>query len=280
MDVDYSRAEQTLDLSFQSLNRRRRARLEFPPKGALSAALTAVCDGNPAVTILPHQQIYLFSTAGVEMWHRAIHSFLWSVALTKGSPLWSSVTGYYASHFVMRAFANIFGIAKLFQAKRCIQVFIDHGQFACSTIASKDGEHAFYWKAVKGYPDFLGNPLFRLNSERDHKSESSHRTFANYVDHISSFLPLQFPDVEVVADKVERISRIRLHSVAPPSRDDYPDLENVQILAYQRIVTFRDFLDERLTNNDFWDAHRNPNWCENVMMYKIEDAAMELPVTA
>ena len=51
----------------------------------------------------------LFGSAAVEMWLKAVHSFLISTSVMKASPVWSAVSGYYSSHYVMRAFSHLFG---------------------------------------------------------------------------------------------------------------------------------------------------------------------------
>jgi hypothetical protein len=273
MAIDYSATDRIVELSFGKLDRPS-AKMDFPKPGTLSnhfiELLKTAGTTSPA---LSHQHCAMLASAGVEMWHRSIHSFLWSLALTDGSPLWSSVSGYYASHFAMRAFSHSMGIFKSFTQKKAIQVVNKNGGFVCSLSRSDLGEHAFYWNAVKG--KISGNPLFHDNNERDTKSESAHRTFANYTDHVGSFSPVQFPALETVAESVEKISRIRLGSVAPPSRDDFPDLQNVQILAFQRIVAFQDFLDARVSNNRFWRTHRRPTWCNNVMAFQVENQGLE-----
>ena len=280
MTIDYVTADRIVKLTFGKLDKPS-AKLIFPESGTLSKQIYELL-GDMGVTapILAHDQSSLLASAGVEMWHRAIHSFLCSVALTKSSPLWASVSGYYSSHYVMRAFAHSMGIFKSFSQKEIIQVLVDNGQFVCTPLAWKKnrGEHAFYWKAVKGHPKYFANDLFRENSERDTESDSSHRTFANYIDHINSFVPLDFPPMNEVAVSVERISRIRLHSFTQPSIENFPDLQNVQILAFQRIIAFQDFLDESVPKNRFWRAHRRPSWCKDVMRYQVEEQGLELPL--
>lgn len=278
MPIDYATTDRVVQLSFGKLDKPS-AKMDFPTPGTLSRHFNELLHkaGTGSCT-LSHQQSPMLASAGVEMWHRAIHSLLWSLALSESSPLWASVSGYYASHFVMRAFAYSMGIFRSFTQRKVIQVLIENGQFVCSPLKSKDGEHAFYWMAVKGHPKLLTNPLFRKNNERDSKSDSAHRTFANYTDHVDSFLPMKFPALETVAEDVEKISRIRLHSVIEPSRENFPDLQNVQILAFQRIVAFHDFLDELVPKNRFWRAHRRPSWCVNVMVFQVEKQGLEQPM--
>ena len=124
---------------------------------------------------------------------------------------------------------------------------------------------------MKDHPFFKSNPLFRENSERNPNSDSSHRTFANYTDHLSSYPTMGLPKLDFVSSKVERISHIRLHSVESPNREDYPDLENVQILAFQRIIAFHDFLDSKLNGGVFWNENRRPSWCKGVMVFQVAE---------
>lgn len=278
MLIDYPSADQVFELSFRKLDKPS-AKMEFPKPGTLSKEFSALLDSSTAVTAtLPHSKCQMLASASVEMWHRAIHSFLWSVALTEASPLWASVSGYYASHFVMRAFAHSLGFFKSFTKRKVIQIVMKNGHFVLLELDHRDnGEHAFYWKVVKGYPKFASNPLFRENSERNMDSDSAHRNFANYTDHINSFIPIKFSPLEDVTENVEKISRIRLHSVDKPSREGYPDLQNVQILAFQRIVAFHDFLDDRVSNNQFWRAHRRPSWCKDIMLFQVEKQVLEIP---
>ncbi|MEN3331105.1 MAG: hypothetical protein V7641_470 [Blastocatellia bacterium] len=279
MPIDYSSADLVFNLAFEKLDKPS-AKIDFPKPGTLSKEFSALLgSSNTIIASLPHNKSQMLASASVEMWHRAIHSFLWSVALAETSPLWASVSGYYASHFVMRAFSYSLGIYKSFLKKKTCQVVMNKGQFVLSILAkSNDGEHAFYWKAIKGHPKFVSDDLFRENSERNEKSDSAHRTFANYTDHVDSFTPIKPPSLEKVKENVEKISRIRRHSVTEPSRDDYPDLQNVQILAFQRIVAFHDFLDERIPTNRFWRMHRRPSWCKNIMLYQVEDPGLEAPL--
>lgn len=279
MTFDYKQADKVLELSFASAERPG-ASLTFPKPGTLSDAMAKLLGAHPDGTpVVPYQDRSLFASAGVEMWHRAIHSFLWSVALTTASPLWASVCGYYASHFIMRAYAHSLGFFKSFAKSEIVQVTMVGPNFVCSRLdvgSKQRGEHSFYWKVVKKYPDYLGNNLFRENSERDPSSESAHRTFANYTDHLSSFRGIDNFAIDKVAQQVDKISRIRRDSVVPPTREAFPDLQNVQIIAFQRIVEFQDFLDSRVGANRFWNAHRRPAWCRNQMIYQVEEQYIEV----
>lgn len=281
MGIDYASTDRVLELAFGKLDRPS-SRLDFPETGALSARLNqllteAESAGHGSVS-LSHSESAMLASAGVEMWHRAIHSFLWSVALTERSPLWASVTGYYASHFAMRSAAHSMGIFKSFIHRSAIQVVVESGRFICQLPSSSLGEHAFYWKVVKDHPCFARSPLFRENHERNSRSDSSHRTYANYTDHVNAFPPFAPIPLDIVTRTVEKISRIRLYSVTEPSRDNFPDLQNVQILAFQRIVAIHDFFDEKVGGNRFWRAHRRPGWCKDVMIFQVEEQNVEEPL--
>src|SRR5437660_12593671 len=119
MPIDYSAVDPVLGLSFAKLDRPA-AKLDFPQPGTLARLFSHLIKSGGAEAALPHQNSSMLATAGVEMWHRAIHSFLWSIALTERSPMWASVLGYYASHFVMRAFAHAMGIFKSFTERRVV----------------------------------------------------------------------------------------------------------------------------------------------------------------
>ena len=269
--IDHSFSDRVLELTFARLGRSG-ATLDFPEKKSLAKHVAKLIEDSTP-TIL-HTNASLFASASVEMWQWAVHSFLWSVALTKYSEIWSSVTGYYASHYVMRAFAHAFGFFKSFSGKKVVQISIRAGHFVVSVLDEKErGEHSFYWKVVKKHPEFSHNPLFRSNSEKDRTSDCSHRNDANYTDHIGNFDKSGFPRAVELVESVEKISHIRRFAVTEVG--EYPNLSNVQILAYQRIVTFRDFLDKRLPNNHFWRTHKFPNWCRGIITFELHDPERE-----
>jgi hypothetical protein len=144
----------------------------------------------------------------------------------------------------------------------------------CSFTAKQgsDREHRFYWRVVKLDPHFAANPLFTDNNENTEASDSGHRNRANYADHISQppiFRPL---DEALLRQRVSRISQIEFSVPPIPKRNDFPDIENVQIVAYQRIVTFRRFLDEILGNSSrFWKVHRNPSWVGSLINFQLTE---------
>src|SRR4051812_48924126 len=97
--------EQLLQVLFQPLNNRPSAGT-MPAELTLSSSLTKLVErtGDTGIN-LNRKDATNFATASVEIWHRAIHSLLISIALKKDSPVWAAVAGYYASHYTFRAAA-------------------------------------------------------------------------------------------------------------------------------------------------------------------------------
>ena len=214
----------------------------------------------------------LFASAAIEMWHRAVHSFLISSALTETSAIWAAVAGYYASHYVVRGHAHLLGRFLLYRHKQVAALGLRNGSFVC-TLLRKGGsyrEHKAYWKMVRESAEFSGDPFFSTDSEAIPLSDGAHRNKANYADHLANFASIKLSTSNEVVRRIQRIAEIELSSVPLPSSDRYPDLENVQVIAYHRIVRFRSFLDELLGDtNKFWNAHRQPNWCNAFIDFQI-----------
>ena len=143
--------------------------------------LVAVHSG--ATSFLVDQSIVkLFATASIEMWHRSIHSYLTSLSLTDASHIWSSVAGYYSSHYSVRAIAHILGIFQLFNAGKIIELELTGAGNVCHVKPKgRDGrEHEVYWKSVKSQSPFDTNPLFTDNKVRNAQlSDAKHRERAN-----------------------------------------------------------------------------------------------------
>src|SRR5687767_3491390 len=106
-----------LEGAFQSLNRRP-AEKSFPAPYSLARTLESLVPAKGVAAVQVSQQVpTLFATAAVEMWLRAVHTFLISASLTDVSPIWCSVSGYYSSHYSVRAFAHLLGFFQLFRKK-------------------------------------------------------------------------------------------------------------------------------------------------------------------
>ena len=96
----------------------------------------------------------MFTTGAVDIWMRAVHSFLVSASLTDVSSIWSSVAGYYSSHYAVRSIAHLLGFFQLFKGKRIVHLQFLSGQYVCSFDPKKaqDREHKLYWQIVKKDP--------------------------------------------------------------------------------------------------------------------------------
>lgn len=248
---------------FSGLHRRSAADA-IPPPGTLSAKLTRIVEkASGSTSSIDAATLAYFATASVEMWHRSVHSFIISASLTRASPLWASVTGYYSSHYATRAFAHLLGYFHLHTKKRILQVEVNGSRYLCHIIKKQGGdrEHKFYWKTVKTHSRFAADPFFTGNDESQPRSDSGHRCKANYADHINRFPSFQVLDEVYLKERVEKISSIELSAAPIPKTDSYPDIENVQLMAYHRMVKYRKFVDEVLGGaNRFWKVQRCPGW--------------------
>ncbi|MBK6817689.1 MAG: hypothetical protein IPG82_20095 [Saprospiraceae bacterium] len=261
-----------IKLMFKGLNKVNSA-TTFPPVNSLAKTLNSLVDNDHLGDIkfginVDNFTIAKFATASIEMWHRSLHSFFISASLTKASPLWSSVAGYYSSHYAIRAFAHLFGYYQLYNKKRIVQLELTGQNYSCnfSKRGSSDREHTVYWKFVKNY--FTQDPFFYLNLDTpptgqnsEFRSDSGHRNRANYADHIGKFPVFAPLDSEDLKTRIYKLSVIEINDVPIPDVNGYPDIDNVQLIAYHRILKFRVFVDEILTsNNRFWNLQRNPTW--------------------
>jgi hypothetical protein len=272
MDKDLS---SQIERMFSDLNKQSAA-AALPEPGTLSSLLSGyVVESSPTtiVTAKP-RMLTLFATAAVEMWLRSVHSFLISASLTNASPIWSSVAGYYSSHYAIRAFAHLFGVFNLHRRKRIAYLDKAAGHLVVR-LEEKNGdhrEHKFYWKFVSEHPQLVANPFFYAFRDDVSTSDGGHRNKANYVDHIDRF-PVFLPlSAEFLEKRIERISSVEFSNVPVPRVDHFPDTDSVQFVAYHRIVMFRRLLDEILgSKNRFWKIHRNPSWCPATMNFSVVD---------
>ncbi len=187
---------------------------------------------------------------------------------------WSSVAGYYSSHYSMRAFAHLFGLFHLHNEKRIIQL-ARQGKgwvFELVTKGRGDREHTLYWRFLSKHPELNGDPFFYENNERNPKCDGSHRNRANYADHLNTFPTFKPLSESFLAQRIQKIAEIELSSVPLTDADKFPDIENVQILAYHRIVKFRKLLDEVVgTDNRFWSVQRTPSWKPKDLTFEVVD---------
>jgi hypothetical protein len=249
------------------------ARKAIPPLMSLADALNKACPPaqNPRVRVPPDVP-GMFATAAVEIWLRAVHTFLVSAALTQASPVRATISGYYASHYSMRAFAHLLGYFQLFRRKRIVQ--LENGRPYCSFMqkSGTDREHTFYWKIVRRHAHFNADPLFTDNLDDVDVSDAAHRNRVTYADHLSIFPQFRVLDEAALRQRVDFISGIQFGMPPIPDRRRYPDTESVQVVAYHRVVRFRRFLDEILGgSNRFWSVHRTPAWAGGIISFQLTD---------
>jgi hypothetical protein len=260
---------------FADLNRQSAAGA-LPTPGTLADLLSRhVVGSSPTTIVAAHpRELTYFATAAVEMWLRSVHSFLISVSLTRASPIWASVAGYYSSHYSVRAFAHLFGVFHLHKKRRIVRLDKQANRlvFRIERKQGNDREHKFYWRYVSEHPQLAADPFFYASHDDTPRSDGAHRNRANYSDHVDRF-PVFLPlEVRYLSDRVERISNMELTDIPVPSADDFPDLDNVQVIAYHRIVKFRRFVDEAVgLGNRFWRVQRNPSWCPNTLKFSLVD---------
>lgn len=212
-------------------------------------------------------------TAAVDIWQRSVHSFVLCVALTRISALWSVISGYYASHYAVRAIAHLHGFFAVFQRRECLEMTLTGGYYSCAPAAGlSDGkrrEHRFYWTVVRRLPDFSGDSLFTENEEQDDESDAGHRNHANYADHVDRLSRIETVSAEEVRDRIASVASTALEGPpSQPSLTRFPDLSNVMSVAYLRIYRFREYLDEVLpTRNPFWRGSRDAEWFRDIMRF-------------
>ncbi len=262
-----------IELMFSGLNTAAAAD-SFPKPNSLADELIGVIDlkKEDYTEIVQQKTVKKFATGAVEMWHRSVHSFLISSSLTKSSPLWSSVAGYYSSHYTMRGFAHLLGHFQLYRKKRIVQLEINGSNYYCHISTKKGGEreHRLCWKLVKKYSAFANNPFFTINDDNLPESDGAHRNKANYQDHIGRFPKFQPLSEAYLKSRIGLISTMELSDAPIPNVEAYPDLDNVQLIAYHRLVRFRTFLDEILGgSNRFWNVNRKPDWCPSYLDFQL-----------
>jgi hypothetical protein len=247
-----------------------------PPRGVLADTLRANIK-NPAkggpFTLMPAEAA-LFGSAAVEMWLRAVHSFLISNSMMKASPIWSSVAGYYSSHYVMRAFSHILGHFLLQRDHLTVQVKLDNGGYACVSKKNSPSEHQYYWGLPKSELGSSGSVLFSANQPmKDFKSDGtdgSHRVFANYFDHVNSFTNFETVNEDYLKVRIEHLSELVTDSPALPDHKKYPDLDSVHVIAYARIVKFRTCMDNVVgPKHKYWAYFRDPSWFMKYMDFQV-----------
>lgn len=245
----------------------------FSKPTTLSKTLESLipAEGIPSVGVDPKVATF-FGTASVDMWLRAVHSLLVSASLVNASPIWASVSGYYASHYAVRGIAHLLGYFLLFAKKRVVQLRHEHGQHYCSFTkrSADDREHKLYWKRVKSDVHFKDDPFFTENISGNDASDVRHRDYANYADSLFPYPNFRTLDEETLKSKINAIARIEITDPPIPRVSEFADLDSVQLVAYHRIVRYRQFLDEILGDDSrFWRVHRNPTFAANILSFQV-----------
>lgn len=254
----------------------------FPAPAALASALMELAPGKkkdplPEPQSVSPQVASMFATAAVEMWLRSVHSFMISSSVSATSPIWASVAGYYSSHYAIRATAHLLGCFQLFHRKCIVTLQLADNVHVCSfnSKSADTREHQFYWKVVKNYPLFTGNSLYTFNASPDDDtsfpSDVAHRERANYGDHLYQYPQFSPLDKETMKDRINFLAGIRFNTPPIPSKDSFPDVEAVQVLAYHRIVRFRELLDDVVLDNRFWKVHRKPTWADGIVNFQLAE---------
>jgi hypothetical protein len=245
----------------------------FPLIRALTDYLEKAMPRTADSTRITPATAELFVTASVDMWLRAVHTFLISASLTKASPIWASVSGYYSSHYSMRAFAHLLGYFLLFGKRTVVRWNLDNGQHYCSFTSrgGRESEHKLYWNWVKRDEHFKADPMFCEYNLFADASDSRHRGRANYSDHLFPYYPaFHVLTRNELRERIQTISKIEFQDPPIPDLNRFIDLESVQIVAYHRMVKYRQFLDEAVGGeNRFWKVHRNPRFASGFMSFQL-----------
>lgn len=263
-----------LNSAFAPLGRRQSASL--PSIGYLASKLADALPLHASTTTVTVSKdvVTAFATASVDAWLRGVQSFLVSCAVTDASPIWASVSGYYSSHYTNRALAHLLGHFVLFKRKKVVQLEFSSGQYQCSIEpkGAKGREHEYYWRVVKKHPQFVSDPLFTRNALDGNECDVAHRDRANYADHVGNLPHFRMLGKEALKHRIERISQIECSAPPIPNPSKFPDVESVQVVAYQRLVCFRRILDEGVsTRNRFWRVHREPSWAREFIDFQLTE---------
>jgi hypothetical protein len=246
----------------------------FPQVRALSDRLESLIPGAATHIRIPPKTAELFATASVDIWLRAVHSFLVSAALTQASPIWAAVSGYYSSHYSIRALAHLLGYFLLFTDKKVVRWSLEDGHHICSFTSRGGGdrEHKSYWNWVKRDEHFQTDPMFREYNPGMDASDARHRDRANYSDHLFPYPAFHALSKDELQARIRLISQIEFQDPPIPDINRFIDLDSVQIVAYHRMIRYRQFLDEALGGgNRFWSVHRNPNFASGIMNFQLTE---------
>jgi hypothetical protein len=126
---------------------------------------------------------------------------------------------------------------------------------------------------VKAEPHFAEDPFFTENIGAEDVSDIRHRDHANYADSLFPYPNFRTLNEETLKSRIAAIAQIEITDPPIPRISEFADLDNVQLIAYHRIVRYRKFLDEILGKDSrFWRVHRNPSFAANMLNFQITDS--------
>jgi len=152
---------------------------------------------------------------------------------------------------------------------------LDRG-YRCDVVRKRNlNEHQFYWEIPKRELDvatddvrFTDNPVVR--DDRIVLSDGYHRVFANYFDHVGGFVDFEPLDENFLRKRIERLSDLVNDSLTLPNYTRYPNFDAVHVIAYARIVKFRQDMDAVVKpTNRYWVRYRDPSWFKKYMDFQV-----------
>jgi hypothetical protein len=126
---------------------------------------------------------------------------------------------------------------------------------------------------VKRDEHFETDPMFCEYNPGADASDARHRGRVNYSDHLFSYYPtFRVLTRKELRERIQLISKIEFQDPPIPDINRFIDLESVQIVAYHRMVKYRQFLDEALGGgNRFWKVHRNPKFASGLINFQLTE---------
>ena len=80
-------------------------------------------------------------------------------------------------------------------------------------------------------------------------------------------------DKDATLRRIDRISKIEFAEPPFPRMSNFIDLENVQVIAYHRIVKYRKFLDDVLgSKSRYWNVNRNPSFSAGFIDFQVTES--------
>ncbi len=236
-------------------NLNRKGSDSIPPPARLSGYLKT--HAPSFMGLVKIEDATLFITASIEMWQRAINSLILSIVWSDVSRSWAVVTAYYSSHYMIRAFAHLYGYYSL---NKVATVELSKSRKGFQIVKGKaHREHEYYWNVVS---DQLKNRLFGNNIEQ------IHRGYASYQDHLDRFKVFNSESIPNSDELKMKIGIIADLPYKPLDDTQIPDLTTLQCLSYKRICFYRNWFETNFESSRYWKSLRTPKWWAGIMVYK------------